>query len=187
MSSFNHYPILLVIADTSTWKMSSDLTPPSLPPGINGVPPVAGSVFRGPPPPSLPTPTSASTKHAEFLLSFGEPLHPELDEAIATGDGAQVSSELARARERYPQTNVTFNTALQCAIKYARPEVVSCLLSSGVPATERDLQAAAAMGNIPIVACLVEHLAWSINTVASNGHTILSLVSSPTLICMRLT
>ncbi|KAK1808526.1 hypothetical protein LTR12_017109 [Friedmanniomyces endolithicus] len=154
--------------------MSSDLTPPSLPPGTSGVPPVAGSVFCGSLPPSLPTPTSSSTQHAEFLLSFGEPLHSGLDEAIATGDGAQVSSELARARERYPQTNVTFNTALQCAIKYGRPEIVSCLLSSGVPATERDLQAAATMGNMPIVACLLEHLAWSINTVASNGHTILS-------------
>ncbi|KAK0887581.1 hypothetical protein LTR02_017095 [Friedmanniomyces endolithicus] len=70
---------LLVIADPSTWKMSSDLTPPSLPPGIIGVPPVVESVFRGPPPPSLPTPTSSSTQHADFLLSSGGPLHPELN------------------------------------------------------------------------------------------------------------
>ncbi|KAK0934197.1 hypothetical protein LTR48_002924 [Friedmanniomyces endolithicus] len=150
--------------------MMSGLAPPPLPPENIGVP------FHGPPPAPLPTPTpiSSSTLHAEFFLSFGAPLHPELDEAIATGDAAQVSAEFARARKHYPQTNVTFNTALQCAIKYGRPEIVSHLLSSGVPATECDLLAAAAMGSIPIVACLVEHLAWSLNTVASNGHTVLS-------------
>ncbi|KAK0301768.1 hypothetical protein LTR29_017835 [Friedmanniomyces endolithicus] len=144
--------------------MSSDLTPPSLPPGINGVPPVAGSVFRGPPPPSLPTPTSASTKHAEFLLSFGEPLHPELDEAIATGDGALVSSELARARERYPQTNVTFNTALQCAIKLAVPheQLVSWLLSKDADSNLQDawsetpLSRAVEFGSLNVISRLLD-------------------------------
>ncbi|KAK3626458.1 hypothetical protein LTR22_023152 [Elasticomyces elasticus] len=70
-------------------------------------------------------PTLPSTFHANaaFLLSMGEPPHPDLDKAIADGDDTRVFAELARIRNRYSQPSVTFNTANSTPLTVALIEV----------------------------------------------------------------
>ncbi|TKA79500.1 hypothetical protein B0A55_02440 [Friedmanniomyces simplex] len=105
--------------------MSPVTAPPSplpLPPAdLTGVPALPGNgfenlhlAFTGNSPPTPPSPSKLNT---QFLLSFGEPPHPELDKSIADGDGARVLADLARVSNQYPQPDVTFNTALRRAIE----------------------------------------------------------------------
>ena len=112
--------------------------------------------------------------NAEFLLSMGEPPHPELDKAILDGDDARVIEELTRARNHYLRPGLTLNTAIECAIESERLKVLNVLLENGVQAEDCNMQTAITRGNIPIVTRLLTELPGSINKVFDYGHTALS-------------
>ncbi|KAK1818423.1 hypothetical protein LTR12_007220 [Friedmanniomyces endolithicus] len=111
----------------------------------------------------------------EFLLGMGVPPHPELDQAIADGDDIRVLAALAKARTRYPQPSVTFNTAIQTAIRCDQLGVLDLLLQRGIPADDRNLQAAIARANPRAVARLLEELPEGKNRILDYGHTALTL------------
>ena len=119
------------------------------------------------------TPPSMFDGDAGFLLSMGEPPHPELDDAIAAGDDGRVLAELARVRKLY-SPSVTLNTAINRAIECEQLMILSTLLASGIQANNRNLQAAVSRGNIPLIARLMEELPGCINMVFENGHTVLT-------------
>ncbi|KAK5692152.1 hypothetical protein LTR97_011326 [Elasticomyces elasticus] len=152
---------------------------PPPPPSLTGYP--AESSFQDlqlaiePQSTSRAQPTSPSEFHANFLLSMGEPPHPELDSAIASGDDALVQVELARARSRWPQPSVTFNTAINRAIECEQLGVLNFLLKCGIRANDRNLETAIVGGNISLVARIIEAMPGAINTRLEKGHTVLSL------------
>ncbi|KAK3613535.1 hypothetical protein LTR56_027826 [Elasticomyces elasticus] len=149
------------------------MPPPPPPPALTGLPTDDGF-------PDLNfaiEPTLPSTFHANaaFLLSMGEPPHPDLDKAIADGDDTRVFAELARIRNRYSQPSVTFNTAINRAIDCEQLGILNLLLDCGIQTNDYNLQAAIISGNLLITARLVEELPGSINMVFENGHTALTL------------
>lgn len=155
---------------------------PPPPPALTGLP--AGNGFEDLHFAIESTPLSMFDINAAFLLSMGEPPHPELDKAIVDGDNTRVFAELARVRNQYSQPSVTFNTAINRAIECEQLEVLNLLLDCGIQANDRNLQAAITSGNIPIIARLVEELPGSINMVFENGHT--ALTYAHTILCSGL-
>ncbi|KAK0955580.1 hypothetical protein LTR91_022787 [Friedmanniomyces endolithicus] len=111
----------------------------------------------------------------EFLLSMGQPPHPELDKAIATGDEGYTLAELVRVRNQYPQPSVTLNTAVSYAIQCEQLGILNLLLEYGIQADDTNIQAAISRGHIPMVARLLEAVPGHINMLFRNGKTALSL------------
>ncbi|TKA56564.1 hypothetical protein B0A55_12662 [Friedmanniomyces simplex] len=124
---------------------------PPPPPALAGLP--AGNGLKDLHVAIEPTPPSIFDVNAAFLLSMGEPPHPELDQAIADGDDARVFAELARVRNQYSQPSVTFNTVINRAIECEQLGVLNLLVDCGIQA----------------------ELPGSINMVFENGHTALTL------------
>jgi len=110
----------------------------------------------------------------EFLLSMGQPPHPELDKAIATGDEGYTLAELVRVRNQYPQPSVTLNTAVSYAIQCEQLGILNLLLEYGIQADDTNIQAAISRGHIPMVARLLEAVPGHINMLFRNGKTALS-------------
>lgn len=111
----------------------------------------------------------------QHLRTLLQPPHPELDQAIESGDANRVLDELAKARRRL-NPGATFNTAIERAIECGRFDIMRLLMDNYVSVNNDNLEAAARSGHIPILAHLMEHFSWRIDSVSDHGLTILTCV-----------